>query len=83
MHEIENDVEDPAIAPTKYCMKQGANNVIIEDPDPPLTIFHKVYDLHDGMERNMYTDQTGNFRSNGTEVCGILWFYMKWIQMAY
>ena len=41
-------------------MKQWAVNVTLEDPDPPLTIFHKVYDLYNTMEYKMYTDQTGN-----------------------
>ena len=45
MHNIEDDVDKPANAPTKYGMKQGADNMIIEDPNPPLTIVHKVYDF--------------------------------------
>ena len=59
IHEIEDNVEEPTIAPIKYCMKQGVKNVVIEDPNPPLTIFHKVYDFHNDMKRNIYTDQTG------------------------
>jgi len=59
IHEIEDNVEELTIAPTKYCMKQGVENVVIEDPNPPLTIFHKVYDFHNVMKRNIYTDQTG------------------------
>ena len=61
MHKIEDDVEEHAIAPTKYGMVQGVDNVVIEDPNPPQIIFHKVCDLHYNMERKMYTDQTGKF----------------------
>ena len=61
MHKIEDEVEDPAIAPTKYGMVQGVDNAVIEDPNPPQIIFHKVCDLHYNMERKIYTDQTGKF----------------------
>ena len=42
-------------------MQQGADNVALDDSNPPLIIFHKVYVLYDDMQRKMYTDQTGKF----------------------
>jgi hypothetical protein len=59
IHKIEDNVEEPNIVPTTYCMKQGVKNMVIEDPNPPLTIFHKVYNFHNGMKCNIYTDQKG------------------------
>jgi hypothetical protein len=61
IHKIEDDVDEPANAPAKCGMKQGDDDVTLDNPNPPLTIFHKVYDLHDNMQRKMYTDQTGKF----------------------
>ena len=61
------DKDAPVIAPVVVQaipnneVVHRSNAIVITDPDPPPTIFHKVYDLHDDMERRMYTDQTGNF----------------------
>ena len=59
MYNIKDEVGEPASTYTKHAMVLGDNNVVIEDTDQPQTISHKVYDLHNNMERKIYTDQTG------------------------
>jgi hypothetical protein len=65
LHEIMEDTDAPVIAPVIVQslpndeVVHRSDAIVSTDPNPPSTIFHKVYDLHDDMERKIYTDQTG------------------------